>query len=260
MDFKKIAREILANVGNEENIKDVIHCHTRLRFSLIDSDKVNKDNLSKIEGVITVVESMDQLQVVIGSNVDKVYKELEKMLGKTTDVSNNEVLKNEKTKGNSFNKALTTMAQIFTPTIYALAGSGMIKGILAVVSMYYLNVPFHCYGTRRKIHISKSNSYVDLMKSLWDLYDVYSLKSRRQRSYVIEYLSKVYVITVYLLLKSNQKEQIELLNVHLGFNDPKLYKALTKRVYGFLISSSNEKLYGMLIKVFEKVYQLEIEE
>ena len=116
MDFKKIAREILANVGNEENIKDVIHCHTRLRFSLIDSDKVNKDNLSKIEGVITVVESMDQLQVVIGSNVDKVYKELEKMLGKTTDVSNNEVLKNEKTKGNSFNKALTTMAQIFTPT------------------------------------------------------------------------------------------------------------------------------------------------
>ena len=95
MDFKKIAREILANVGNEENIKDVIHCHTRLRFSLIDSDKVNKDNLSKIEGVITVVESMDQLQVVIGSNVDKVYKELEKMLGKTTDVSNNEVLKNK---------------------------------------------------------------------------------------------------------------------------------------------------------------------
>ena len=129
-----------------------------------------------------------------------------------------------------------------------------------IKSMYYLNVPFHCYGTRRKIHISKSNSYVDLMKSLWDLYDVYSLKSRRQRSYVIEYLSKVYVITVYLLLKSNQKEQIELLNVHLGFNDPKLYKALTKRVYGFLISSSNEKLYGMLIKVFEKVYQLEIEE
>ena len=46
----------------------------------------------------------------------------------------------------------------------------------------------------------------------------------------------------------------------LGFNDPKLYKALTKRIYGFLISSSNEKLYGMLIKVFEKVYQLEIEE
>ena len=65
---------------------------------------------------------------------------------------------------------------------------------------------------------------------------------------------------VYLLLKSNQKEQIELLNAYLGFNDPKLYKALTKRVYGFLLSSNNQKLYDMLIKIFEKVYQLEIEE
>ena len=136
-----------------------------------------------------------------------------------------------------------------------------VYGIIPYIkSMYYLNVPFHCYGSHRKIHISKSNSYIDLMKSLWDLYDVYSLKSRRQRTYVIEYLSKVYVLTVYLLLKSNQKEQIELLNAYLGFNDPKLYKALTKRVYGFLLSSNNQKLYDMLIKIFEKVYQLEIEE
>ena len=149
MDFNKIAKEVLANVGNEENIKDVIHCHTRLRFSLIDSSKVNKDNLSKIEGVITVVESMDQLQVVIGSKVDKVYKELEQMIGKTIKAPSD-----EKSKGISFNKALTTMAQIFTPTIYALAGSGMIKGILAVVSMYYLNV--------HNIDIKQNDTYVIL--------------------------------------------------------------------------------------------------
>jgi N-acetylglucosaminyldiphosphoundecaprenol N-acetyl-beta-D-mannosaminyltransferase len=49
MDFKSIAKEILVNVGNEENIKDVIHCHTRLRFSLMNFEKVNKDNLSKID-------------------------------------------------------------------------------------------------------------------------------------------------------------------------------------------------------------------
>ena len=94
MDLKKIARDIL-NVGNEETSR-CNHYHTRLRFSLMDSDKVNKDNLSKIEGVITVVESMDQLQVIIGINVDKVYKELEKMLLETTDISNNEVLKMKK--------------------------------------------------------------------------------------------------------------------------------------------------------------------
>ena len=76
MNFNKIAKEILVNVGNVENIKEVIHCYTRLRFTLIDNNKVNKENLQKIEGVLTVQESMDQLQVVIGSTVDKVYKEL----------------------------------------------------------------------------------------------------------------------------------------------------------------------------------------
>ena len=65
MDFKKIAREILANVGNEENIKDVIHCHTRLRFSLIDSDKVNKDNLSKITKLFIYTANI--VYVFIGS-------------------------------------------------------------------------------------------------------------------------------------------------------------------------------------------------
>ena len=150
MDFKSIAKEILVNVGNEENIKDVIHCHTRLRFSLMNFEKVNKDNLSKIEGVITVVESMDQLQVVIGSKVDKVYKELETMINKT----NKSTANNNIEKGSKFNKALTTMAQIFTPTIYALAGSGMIKGILAVVSMYYLN--------KHNIDIKQNDTYVIL--------------------------------------------------------------------------------------------------
>lgn len=150
MDFKSIAKEILVNVGNEENIKDVIHCHTRLRFSLMNFEKVNKDNLSKIEGVITVVESMDQLQVVIGSKVDKVYKELETMINKTNKSTANNTIE----KGSKFNKALTTMAQIFTPTIYALAGSGMIKGILAVVSMYYLN--------KHNIDIKQNDTYVIL--------------------------------------------------------------------------------------------------
>lgn len=150
MNFNKIAKEILVNVGGKENIQDVIHCHTRLRFSLIDNNKVNKNQLSKLEGVITVVESMDQLQVVIGSKVDKVYKELENMLGKFTP----DPINSNKGKGNVLNKALTTMAQIFTPTIYALAGSGMIKGILAVVSMYYLNV--------HNIDIKQNDTYIIL--------------------------------------------------------------------------------------------------
>lgn len=158
MNFNKIAKEILVNVGNVENIKEVIHCYTRLRFTLIDNNKVNKENLQKIEGVLTVQESMDQLQVVIGSTVDKVYKELvalmnnKELSNKVQDNSNelsneaNKSVKKDKQSSDSknkigtlFNKSLSTMSKIFAPVVPALAGSGMIKGILAVLSMYYMN-------------------------------------------------------------------------------------------------------------------------
>ena len=151
MNFNKMAKEILVNVGDVENIKEVIHCYTRLRFTLIDKEKVNKEKLQKIEGVLTVQESMDQLQVVIGSTVDKVHKELITLMEgceKQLDTNINKNIKDsskEKTNtskntiGNLFNKALSTMSKIFAPVVPALAGSGMIKGILAVLSMYYMN-------------------------------------------------------------------------------------------------------------------------
>lgn len=151
MNFNKMAQEILVNVGDVENIKEVIHCYTRLRFTLIDKEKVNKEKLQKIEGVLTVQESMDQLQVVIGSTVDKVHKELitlmegcEKQLNTSInknikDSSKEKTTTSKNTIGNLFNKALSTMSKIFAPVVPALAGSGMIKGILAVLSMYYMN-------------------------------------------------------------------------------------------------------------------------
>lgn len=149
MNFNIIAKEILKNVGGKENIKEVTHCYTRLRFSIVDLNKVNKEKISEIEGVLTVVESMEQLQVVIGSKVDRVYKELEPMLGKHTKQNDK-----EQPKKFSLNKVLTTIAQIFTPTIYALAGSGMIKGILAVVSMYCMN--------KYNMDIKQNDTYVIL--------------------------------------------------------------------------------------------------
>ncbi len=149
MNFNKMAKEILENIGGKENVKDVTHCYTRLRFSLLDFSKVSKERLSEVEGVLTVVESMEQLQVVIGNKVDLVYKELEPLLGKLAMQSHQ-----EQPEKFSLSKILTTIAQIFTPTIYALAGSGMIKGILAVVSMYYMN--------QYNIDIKQNDTYVIL--------------------------------------------------------------------------------------------------
>lgn len=153
MDYKKIAEDILKNLGGKENINELTHCMTRLRIKVIDSSKVNKDKLSKIESVITVVESMGQIQVVIGNKVTKVYEEIIKL---APQEGSNELNRssNKKDNTNLGNKILSTIAGIFTPVIPAIAGSGMIKGILSVLAMYYMN--------KHGINIKETQSYIIL--------------------------------------------------------------------------------------------------
>lgn len=73
MDYKKIAQDILDNVGGNQNVKQVTHCFTRLRFVLKDESKANKEIVEHLEGVISVVVSGGQFQVVCGAKVTKIY-------------------------------------------------------------------------------------------------------------------------------------------------------------------------------------------
>ena len=75
MDYKVVAKNILDKVGGPENVKDATHCFTRLRLVLNDPSKASKDEVSKLEGVISVVDSGGQFQVVLGGKVNKVYDE-----------------------------------------------------------------------------------------------------------------------------------------------------------------------------------------
>lgn len=149
MDYAKIAKDILENLGGKDNVKELSHCMTRLRFKLNNSSKANKGNISKIEGVITVVESMGQFQVVIGNKVTKVYDEMIKLVPES-GVSNSDTDSTE--KQNIGNSILSAVSGIFTPTIPAIAGSGMIKGILSVLAMYYMN--------KNGFNIKETQSYI----------------------------------------------------------------------------------------------------
>ena len=64
----------MKNVGGAQNVADVTHCFTRLRFVLKNRELANKEIVEKLEGVIQVVEANGQFQVVIGTKVDKVYE------------------------------------------------------------------------------------------------------------------------------------------------------------------------------------------
>ncbi|EJG4537185.1 PTS glucose transporter subunit IIA [Enterococcus faecalis] len=130
MDYQAIAKEILKDVGGKDNIVDVTHCYTRLRFVLKDTKQANKEALLQTEGVISVVESGGQYQVVLGNKVAHVYNALEPLLAQqlTTKTSTKE-------KNSLGNRILNTVAAIFTPVVPAIAASGMLKGILAIAVM-----------------------------------------------------------------------------------------------------------------------------
>lgn len=126
MYYKKIANDILKLVGGQENVTSLTHCFTRLRFYLKDSSKADKEKLLETEGVISVVESGGQYQVVLGSKVEEIYQAIEPLLGSESTITT------EKESVSIGNKILNTVAAIFTPTVPAIAASGMLKGILAV--------------------------------------------------------------------------------------------------------------------------------
>lgn len=76
MNIHQTAEGIVKHIGGPENIQDLSHCFTRLRLVLRDESKADQEAIARLEGVIQVVRSGGQLQVVLGSNVIKVYDAL----------------------------------------------------------------------------------------------------------------------------------------------------------------------------------------
>ncbi|EFR89247.1 pts system beta-glucoside-specific eiibca component, partial [Listeria marthii FSL S4-120] len=74
MKYEQLAKDILKNVGGKENINSVFHCITRLRFKLKDENIANTKEIEKLDGVISVIKSGGQYQVVIGNHVPDVFK------------------------------------------------------------------------------------------------------------------------------------------------------------------------------------------
>src|SRR5699024_148146 len=76
MDYKQLAAVILQKVGGKENVDKVLHCATRLRFTLKDVSKADTEALKKTKGVMSVIHAGGQYQVVIGPDVPQVYQEV----------------------------------------------------------------------------------------------------------------------------------------------------------------------------------------
>lgn len=130
---EELARDILENIGGEENVESLRHCITRLRFNLKDESKANTDYLKKRDGIVTVVQSGGQYQVVIGNEVADVYEAITEVSGIGNDNGTSSGDSNENDDRNIVEKFIDLISGIFQPFLMALAATGMIKGVVALL-------------------------------------------------------------------------------------------------------------------------------
>lgn len=140
MDYKVLGKDILDNIGGEANIQEFYHCATRLRFILNDPAKASKKKVESLKGVISVVESGGQFQVVIGNKVKDLYNVMTQDMG----VSAGEASKNQN-KISPLNRLIDLLSGTFAPAFGLLAGSGLLKGILLLATFVGLQTDSGAY-------------------------------------------------------------------------------------------------------------------
>lgn len=132
--YEKLAEEIVQNVGGKENINDVYHCQTRLRFKLADEGKANEEALNNMDGVASVIKNAGVFQVVIGTHVADVFEEVEKL----ADLDKKNGAEQPSEKKGFLNTLIDFIAGTFQPIIPALSGAGMVKAVLALLVVFHV--------------------------------------------------------------------------------------------------------------------------
>ncbi|MFQ6319296.1 PTS beta-glucoside transporter subunit IIABC [Bacillus halotolerans] len=143
MDYDKLSRDILQLVGGEENVQRVIHCMTRLRFNLYDNSKADRSQLEQLPGVMGTNISGEQFQIIIGNDVPKVYQ----AIVRHSNLSDEKSAGSSSQKKNVLSAVFDVISGVFTPILPAIAGAGMIKGLVA------LAVTFGWMAEKSQVHV-----------------------------------------------------------------------------------------------------------
>ncbi|MDB8709580.1 beta-glucoside-specific PTS transporter subunit IIABC [Mediterraneibacter gnavus] len=133
-NYENLAKEIVRYIGGVENVNTLIHCATRLRFKVKNTQNVDKKKLEQLEGVITVLDSGGQIQVVIGQHVADVYD----TIFEVTDLKKENPSDAEESgeKKNLLNTFMDTISGIFAPVLGVMSGAGMLKALLILCTTF----------------------------------------------------------------------------------------------------------------------------
>ncbi len=127
MNYQDLCEQIIKLVGGKENIQNVVHCVTRLRFTLADQSLANVDEILELKEVIDVIANDVVFQIVIGPQVMDVYKDLMKILG--------DDIQKDNSKKNIWRSILDLMSESMSPILQPLMAAGMLAGVLSVLSL-----------------------------------------------------------------------------------------------------------------------------
>ena len=134
MNFPKIAEQTIAKLGGKENITTFAHCATRLRLTLADESKVDKEAIENIEGVKGQFSTSGQYQIIFGSGtVNKVHAEMQKQMG-ISDMSTSEVAAVGAANQPLLQRLVKGLADIFVPIIPAIVAGGLLMGIHSMLT------------------------------------------------------------------------------------------------------------------------------
>lgn len=141
MDAQTLANQILDKVGGPSNVREVFHCVTRLRFYLHDRSLADEEGLAKIPGVLGVAGKTEQLQVIIGNEVDAVCNAVQASVGSAPSDAKEKLAQDvqrnkEEMKKFRIGGLFETVAAIILPVIPALGGLGILKGIITIMTSY----------------------------------------------------------------------------------------------------------------------------
>ncbi|WP_429948670.1 beta-glucoside-specific PTS transporter subunit IIABC [Enterococcus sp. AZ101] len=132
MKYQTFNEDIIRLVGGKENIQAVVHCMTRLRFTLNDRSKADTEGLKALDGVIDVVSNNVAYQVIIGTHVSEVHAELISMLGIAPSSDEETEVKEKK---NPLKAAMDLLSETMTPVIEPIIASGLLAGFLSLFSI-----------------------------------------------------------------------------------------------------------------------------
>ncbi|MDU4939331.1 MAG: beta-glucoside-specific PTS transporter subunit IIABC [Clostridium sp.] len=131
MKYKDFNTKIIELVGGKDNVQAVVHCMTRLRFTLKDRSKAKTEEIKKMDGVVDVVSNDVAYQIIVGTHVSEVHSELISMLGISGEADSSE----NKVKKNPIKAVLDLFSESMTPILEPIIAAGMLAGVLSLLSL-----------------------------------------------------------------------------------------------------------------------------